>query len=57
MTREYDIMGIFTTKDKALLACKDYTYFVGPLRLDEEYPEERCDWEGVFYPITFNKGI
>lgn len=44
--------GIFTTKDKAITACKNDNYFIVPtMDIDVEMPEERGIFPGVEYPI------
>ena len=46
----WDIHGIFDSEEKALKACKDETYFIGTLKLNEVLPEETVDWPGAYYP-------
>ena len=47
----YEIQGIFSTKEKALKACKDRTYFINPLTLDKESPQKSTKWDG-YYPLA-----
>ena len=46
---KWELCGVYSTQEKAVAACKDYRYFVGPLPLDfdAERPEP---WPGVFFP-------
>lgn len=46
----YEIQGIFSTENKALVACKDRTYFIVPLILDKASPHETVKWDG-YYPL------
>ena len=48
---QWDCQGIFSSEKLAIAACKDYKYFVGPLELDQELPEETmAEWLGCYYP-------
>ena len=42
--------GVFTTKQKAIAACVDWNYFIGPALLDEVLPSENMPWPGAYYP-------
>lgn len=47
-----DIQGVFDTEARAFSACKNKNYFIGPLVLNKEYPEERLSsWPGSYYPL------
>lgn len=48
----WEIQGVFSTRDKALAACRNENYFIGPLELDAELPDEGFTWPGVEYPVT-----
>jgi hypothetical protein len=46
---DYEVAGVFDDKEKAEAACKDENYCVMPLKMNEEFPEERVEVE-VYYP-------
>lgn len=48
----WEFIGVFSTEEKAVAACRDYTYFVGPARIDEQLPDETVEWTGSYYPIS-----
>jgi hypothetical protein len=49
----WDFQGVFSTERAAVVACRDHTYFVGPVELDVELPHETAaEWPGAFYPAT-----
>ena len=54
--RAYDelwlVQGIFDTEDGARAACRDQTYFVMPLRLNESLPHEPQESAGAYYPLA-----
>ena len=43
------IYGLFSTKELAIKSCTDSEAkcFVGPLAIDEPFPEDLTDWPGV----------
>ena len=43
--------GVFSTKDKAIVACRDRNYFVAPSKLNKELPDDIVTWPGVEYPL------
>lgn len=49
---EFDIMGLFDNKSKAIKRCKSWEYGVGPLILNESLSDNRVEWNGAFYPIS-----
>lgn len=36
----FEIQGVFSTRDKAVAACREREYFVTPLLLDENLPDQ-----------------
>jgi hypothetical protein len=50
--KNWDIHGVFSSEEKAVSACRDYSYFVGPVDLDEVLPEEVIAWPDSYYPKT-----
>ena len=47
----WDFQGIFSSKDHAILACRDSYYFYAKVQLNEELKHETKEWIGVVYPI------
>jgi len=52
---DWQFQGVFDTEEAAVAACKDETWFVGPVALNEELPEEAMDWPGAYFPIVHLK--
>ena len=46
----WEWIGIFDTEWRAVDACQDETYFIGPAKLNESLPYETVDWPGCYYP-------
>ena len=46
----WDFQGVFTSEERALEACKDRSYFVGPAVLNKELPYDTIEWPGHYYP-------
>ena len=51
-TDQWTFGGVFTSKEKAIAACRDWTYFCGACNLDEAAPHEvSTDWlRDAHYP-------
>lgn len=47
---KWAFQGIFDTEEKAVAACRDRNYFVGPCILNQERPHENKPWPGSYYP-------
>ncbi len=45
-----EVMGVFSTKDKALENCTDPLSYIGPIDLDCPAPSEMTKWPGAWYP-------
>jgi hypothetical protein len=50
--KSFEIQGVFDSKDKAIDACKDVRYFIGPLKLNQALPDEKQEWPGAIYPLA-----
>lgn len=50
-TVSIDIVGLFSTEEKAIAACKDVNYLIGPLVQDVEIVDEVDNWLGSYYPL------
>jgi|GEM_PF-1507829 len=48
----WDILGVFSEKNKAELICYDSNCFVGPLEINKPLPKEIIDWPGCYFPIS-----
>jgi hypothetical protein len=48
---QQEMVGVFDDESKAVAACKDWRYGIGPLTLNEITPEEPTEWPGFYYPI------
>jgi len=48
---DWELQGVFDTEDRAVAICEDAHYFVGPVTLNEELPDDRIVWPGAYYPI------
>ncbi len=44
----WELIGVFSTE--AIAACLNEYYFIGPVVLDEELPDETVAWPGCYYP-------
>lgn len=49
--RTWEIVGVFSSQEKAIQACRDMDYFVGPMIMNQAMPHEPTEWEGSFYPF------
>jgi hypothetical protein len=51
-TEQWAFIGVFTTRELAIAACRDWTYFVGACNLNESAPHEpSTDWlRDAHYP-------
>jgi hypothetical protein len=47
----WSFQGVFDDKEKAIKACKETNWFIGPAPLNEELPDEKTVWPGVEYPF------
>ncbi len=46
----WEFAGVFDSEEKAVEACKDVSYFVGPAILNKSLPLDTTKWEGAYYP-------
>lgn len=53
--KAFDIQGIFTTRNRAIAACRTWEYFVIPLPINTAFQHETIVAENTFYPIARNK--
>jgi len=49
---KFEFQGVFSTEEKAIAACVDFTYGIGPANLDEPVPDETTEWPGFYYPTA-----
>lgn len=51
--KQWEFQGVFSTKELAEAACRDWTYFVGSAVLDQELPHGTTEeWPGAYFPIS-----
>ena len=48
----WDLQGIFSTREKAVAACRNENYFIAPVTVDEVVPDETTSFPGVEYPLS-----
>ena len=48
----WEILGIFSTEERAIAACKLPIDFVAPLTIDEVAPDEPVEFLNSFYPLA-----
>jgi len=51
----WEIVGVFSTEERAVAACVDADYFVMPMRLDTAAPSESVVHFGSWYPATMQR--
>ncbi len=47
----WQFQGVFATEKRAIAACRDESYFVGPVVIGEEIPHDKAAWPGAWYPL------
>ena len=47
---EWDFQGVFSSREKAIAACRDSSYFFYPVSLDEEIPHESMEAPNIEWP-------
>lgn len=49
----WQMQGVFRSQAKAEAACRDYSYFVGPMWVDESLSHQlAAEWLGAYFPIA-----
>ncbi len=51
----WEIVGVYDSESKAVEACKDWRYFVGPMELNFTAPVDKTEWPGSYYPIIIEE--
>lgn len=46
----WEVQGIYTDEQRAIEACTEMNFFVGPVELDAAFPVETVTWPGCYYP-------
>ena len=49
--KPWEFAGVFDSKKKAVDACTEELYFVGPAELNYRLPDETIAWVGCYYPL------
>lgn len=47
----WDFQGIFSSKKKAIAACRNENYFIASIELDKELPDESVAMPSEYYPF------
>ncbi|MEN6375545.1 MAG: hypothetical protein ABFD75_12325 [Smithella sp.] len=48
----WDFQGVFSAKDKAIRACRNRNYFIAPIDVDKEIPDQIEEMPNVEYPLN-----
>ena len=53
----WDLVGVFSSEEEALMLCKDRgpNLGLGPVVLGKPFPAKRCTWVGFYYPGEFKQ--
>lgn len=46
----WELFGVFDSHQKAFDACTTKTHFIGPVILNERFPDKPEIWPGAYYP-------
>lgn len=49
-TTSWEFQCVFSSEEKAVAACVDDSYFVGPATLDNALSHDTTEWTGARYP-------
>ena len=49
--KQWEVMGVFDAREKAVAACRRDLDWVGPIKLNECLSDESIRWPGGFYPV------
>ena len=47
---KFEIMGVFSTEQRAKDACHLINYCIGPVEMNKVLPEKTMTWPGGYYP-------
>lgn len=47
----WELIGVFDNQQLAIDNCTKPNDFVGPVELNVPFPEETCQWTGLYYPL------
>ena len=47
----WQFQGVFTTEDLAVKACVNRSYFIGPVILNKQLPDDAIEWPGAYFPL------
>ena len=47
----WDLVGVFDSEEKACKACRNQTYFIYPIELNKQYPDEEVTLSRGYYPL------
>lgn len=49
---QWEFVGVFGSEPIAVQQCKDATYFVAPVNLNEPAPTETIEFPGAYFPLA-----
>lgn len=53
--RVSEFCGVFSTKEKAIAACKGEMYFYAPVTIDKEAPDDIVDFPEAIFPFSMTE--
>lgn len=48
----WEMVGVFTSEEKAVAACTKKSHFVAPLEMNAIAPDETVEWPDCYYPLS-----
>ena len=53
----WELQGVFDRQEMAVAACRDESYFIGPVTLNASLPHETNLWPGCYYPAISSGAV
>lgn len=53
--KAWEFAGIYDTEEKAIKACEEDNYFIGPTPMNSSMPDVSIVWPGAYYPLREEK--
>jgi len=50
----WDLIAVCSSEEKALMACTDENYYIGPIAMNQILPKEQVEWKGSYFPKRKN---
>lgn len=51
MDVSWELLGIFSSEERAVAACTDTACFVGEIPVDKPKADTSTEWPGAYYPL------